>query len=136
MSPYAVTDEDLDRLRANYDAWNRGDHEALLDQIDPEFELHDLDVPDSPVFRGREGYLANVERIGEMFSEMQFNVTELIPLGDRILALLHIRLKGRGSGVELEQDIGHLWTMRDGKGLRLEVHLDRHRARKAAGLDA
>jgi uncharacterized protein len=134
MGAYAITDEDLDRLRAGYDAWNRGDHEALLDQVDPEFELHDLDFPDSPVFRGRGGFLANVERLGEIWSEVQFSVNELIPLGDRVLALLHVRLKGRGSGVELEADIGHLWTMRDGKAHRLEVHLDADRARKAAGL--
>ena len=32
--------------------------QALLDQIAPDFELHDVDVPDSPVYRGREGLLA------------------------------------------------------------------------------
>jgi ketosteroid isomerase-like protein len=53
-----ASDADLQRLREAYEAWNRGDVRLLLDQIAPDFELHDVDVPDSPVYRGREGLLA------------------------------------------------------------------------------
>jgi hypothetical protein len=34
----------------------------------------------------------------------------------------------------MEQQGGHLWTMRDGKAIRMEVHVNRHDALKAAGL--
>ena len=42
--------------------------------------------------------------------------------------------RGGVSGVELEIRIGHLWTVRDGKAVRLEVFPAREDARKAAEL--
>jgi ketosteroid isomerase-like protein len=131
VSDERVTEEDLERLRNAYATWNRGDAADLVEQLDPEFELHDLDVPDAPVFRGREGFLANIERMNEVAESFRIEVQELMPAGDRILALVHVWLKGRGSGVEVEQDIGHVWTLRGGKGLRLEIYLDPARARQA-----
>ena len=129
-----VSEEDIERLRAAYEAWNRGEREPLMENLDPAFELHDLDVPDSPVFRGRDGFRTNLERLAEIASEFRLEPRELTPVGDRILAIVHVVLRGRGSGVEVEQDVAHLWTLRDGKGLRLEIYLDVERGREAAGL--
>lgn len=136
MSEVRETEDDLERLREAYETWNSGDPAQLVDDLDPEFELHDLDVPDAPVFRGRDGFLANIERMDEVAESFRIDVQELIPAGDRILALVHVWLKGRGSGVEVEQDIAHIWTLRAGKAVRLEIHLNPETARNAVGLGA
>jgi ketosteroid isomerase-like protein len=41
--------------------------------------------------------------------------------------------RGKESGIEVEAPVAHLWTLRDGKGVRIRV-LDRETALEAAGL--
>jgi hypothetical protein len=49
---------------------------------------------------------------------------------------MRVRLSGRAkaSGIELDEDIFHLWTFRDGMPWRCDVFLDEERALEAAGL--
>ena len=60
-------------------------------------------------------------------------VDELIPRGDRILAMVRWRGRGKGSGVKMEAGGAHLWTFRDGLVVRFDVYRDREEARAALG---
>jgi ketosteroid isomerase-like protein len=44
------------------------------------------------------------------------------------------RRRLRGSGIELEQDVGWVFRIRDGKMLRLHTYLDREEALAAGGI--
>jgi ketosteroid isomerase-like protein len=41
-----------------------------------------------------------------------------------VLAVLRVRLQGRGSGVELDDRVAQLWTLRDGKLVRMRLRQD------------
>ena len=45
------------------------------------------------------------------------------------------RARGRDSGAQIEIEEQHLWTLRDGKILRIQWFHDVEEARAAAGLD-
>jgi hypothetical protein len=49
------------------------------------------------------------------------------------LAEIRGRFRGAGSGVETEMDIVHLFTLRDGRIVRIRGFLDRQEALEAAG---
>jgi ketosteroid isomerase-like protein len=51
-----------------------------------------------------------------------------------VLVLGDLHMRGRESGIELDQPMGWLLTFRDGRLLRYEVYLDHLDARRAAGL--
>jgi ketosteroid isomerase-like protein len=71
----------------------------------------------------------------DSWRDLRFEAEELIAGTEgRILALFKQIGIGKTSGIEMEQHGGHVWTMRDGKVLRLEVHVNRDEARVAAGL--
>ena len=53
---------------------------------------------------------------------------------DRYLVTVRTAGKGRGSGIELEGDIGHIVTLRAGRVERLDTYYRLDDARKAAGL--
>lgn len=53
----------------------------------------------------------------------------------RVLTLGRQRGTTRTSGVEVTELAAAVWTVRDGKLVRVEFHLDRDTARRAAGLD-
>ena len=44
--------------------------------------------------------------------------------------------RGKGSGVDVDTPGAHLWTVKDGRAVRMVVFSDRERALEAAGLQA
>lgn len=57
---------------------------------------------------------------------------EYIEHGDVVVVLTRYRGRGRGSGVEISTEGAHVWKLRDGKVVRLEVFADRDRALRVA----
>jgi hypothetical protein len=47
---------------------------------------------------------------------------EFIDAGDRVVALVYQRGRIRGSADPIEQQIGYVWTVRNGKGVRGQVY--------------
>jgi ketosteroid isomerase-like protein len=47
--------------------------------------------------------------------------------GDRIVVYLRLSGTGRSSGIEVANNPAHVWTLRAGKAVRLEVYLERER---------
>jgi ketosteroid isomerase-like protein len=52
----------------------------------------------------------------------------------RVLVPLQCWGKGGATGFELSLELADVWTMRDGKGVRIEVYPDRESALEAVGL--
>jgi ketosteroid isomerase-like protein len=59
---------------------------------------------------------------------MDLNVERLVEHGDEVLALLFVNIKGRGSGLQLEDRIAQHWTAREGKLVRMRVRADQDAA--------
>jgi ketosteroid isomerase-like protein len=60
---------------------------------------------------------------------------DLEPAGaDRVLAVLTMHGRGRGSGAPAEMRVGQLWTFRRGRAVRMALFWDVDEARRAAGL--
>ena len=123
-----------------YDAWLAGDFDTVYATFDESIELH----PDpeaswvgiGEIYRGHAGMRRYMKAVYEAFEEYQPDVERLIPVGEQVLTLAIERGKGRGSGAAVQANkTAHLWTMRDGRAVRLDLYLDRDRAREAAGLE-
>lgn len=57
-----------------------------------------------------------------------------VACGERTVVLTRYHGRGRGSGVELDVEGAHVWTLRAGKAVRLEVFADRARALCESGM--
>ncbi len=44
--------------------------------------------------------------------------------GDKLVVVVDLWGRGRGSGVEVEARAAHLWQFRDGKAVRFEIYGD------------
>lgn len=107
----------------------------LLELVHERFELHLPPVyPDTQVFRGPDGLKRWVVRTREVWGEWRFQVERFIDMGERVVVLVHLVAEGGQSGVRLERDTAHVWTLADGKVTRCEVYLDRSEALEALGL--
>jgi ketosteroid isomerase-like protein len=126
-----VADERVDWFRREFAEWNAGERDLDLDRIHPEFELHSRMM--GSVVRGAEGLQTWIAEIDEQFDAWQIQVDEEIDLGQgRYLLIGTVRLRGKGSGLRMEQDLG--WRLEfEGEKLRLmKTYTDPELARAEA----
>jgi ketosteroid isomerase-like protein len=110
------------------------DHE-LRELVHDRFELHLPPIyPDTQVFRGADGLKRWVVRTREVWGEWRFEVERFIDMGERVVVLVHLVAEGGQSGVRLERDTAHVWTIAGGQVIRCAVHLDRAEALESLGL--
>lgn len=132
-----MSEDNIEVARRGYEAFNRGDIEAVLEFIDPNVEVDEgHELPDRAIYRKHEGFITNARAWSDVFEELRFEPKEFIEVGDRLLVLVRVSGHGRESGAEFDQHQAHVWTVRNGKGVRLEFYADRAEAEKAAGLEA
>ena len=130
--------ENVEIVRGIYEGWASNDPDVLR-VIDPEIEVY----PDprsawpgiESSYRGHDGLARYMASIYEAFSEYRAEAEDILDAGDRVVTLAIERARGKQSGVPV--DIGytaHVWTLRDGRAVRLEVNWDRDVALRAVGL--
>jgi ketosteroid isomerase-like protein len=130
-----LSQADIETLRLGYEAFSRGDWEAAFRGAHPDVELKTADRVTNPgTYRGHEEVTRFFDDLLEPFEEVTAEPQEFFDRGDQIVVFVRMRLRPRGSSAIVENLIGHLWTMRDGKVLRFEVFPEREKALEAVGL--
>jgi len=133
-----MSEENAELLRRAVDAYNRRDVEALLRELDPEVRwlpaLPALLVQDAHVYRGHDGIREMFGDFYDVLDEIHFECSEIRDLGDQVVAIGHIRTRGKASGAETKSPYANLAEIKDGKGIRIQGYLDPNEALEAAGL--
>jgi hypothetical protein len=120
-------------VRALYEAINARDYAAGFALLDEGFEwLEPEQTLLSGNHRGFDEVRQAIEAQLEVWDEFTIEPEQFHEVGDRVAVPIRQRARGGSSGVEVEIRIGHLWTVRGGKIVRLEVFPVREDARKAA----
>jgi ketosteroid isomerase-like protein len=88
------------------------------------------------VFRGREGLQRWIATTREVWEEWRFEPEQFLDAGDRVVVLVRVVARGGSSGVNLDRETAHIWTIMDGRVTRCEVYLDRSEALAVAGLQS
>lgn len=119
----------MDTLRRSYEALNAGDVDAALEALAPDAVWRESpELPGGDEFRGREALRGFLGDFLAEWREFHQEIENVVPAGDRIAVLIHLIAVGRGSGIEADTRYAHVWTMRDGKGIRVEGHRDQEAA--------
>jgi ketosteroid isomerase-like protein len=130
----AMSRENVEVVRAVYDAFNRADADAILELAHPTVSVEDHGVIDGATYEGREGVVRFLAFQAEAFNAQSAELEELIETGHAIVASIRLRGQGPRSGVPLEGRFSHVWQIADGTVRRLRVYASRQEALEAAGL--
>jgi ketosteroid isomerase-like protein len=118
-----------DLVRRAYTALAERDFETLSELAVPDFELDITDRVLNPAsYRGEQGLRQFLAEVDELWESMDMKIERLVERDDEVLALLLVDIKGRGSGLELQDRIAQRWTARDGKFVRMRVYADQEAA--------
>jgi hypothetical protein len=132
-----MSEENVEIVRRALEAWERGDLNAAADLLDPEVEWRmPPNIPEAGTYRGRDEVMRRLEEFLEAWDDLAVTVVELIDAGARVVALVRYSGQGRGSGIEIGgvTTDAQVWTLRDGKALRVELYGGTAAALEAAGL--
>ena len=130
-----MSQENVEIVRAGYEAYNRGDVEAALATLHPSIEWWPAaDEPMTDPYRGHDGYRNLVAGAREAFPDLQVEVEELSVAGGCVVACVRFSGRGRDSGVPFEIRETHVARFRDGKVIEVREYRDKDEALEAAGL--
>lgn len=116
-----MSEENVDKTRDFIDAYNRRDFDAATRWFDPDVEwvLPEHQRSDSAI--GVKGIIRFWEGLDETFDVLQLRPQEYVDAGDRVATRLRHLARGKGSGLELENELYHqVVTFRDGVMVRIE----------------
>jgi ketosteroid isomerase-like protein len=123
-------------VKENFEAFERGDLDSLNARLAPDFEIGERVVPEgAPAVKGPQALARTVAELRDAFGDISFRPLEFLDLGERVLVRVRIEgTAGRGA-LSIEEDIAHLYTLRDGLVARLDVYRSWPEGREAAGLE-
>ena len=124
-----MSQENVEIVREAWDAYSRGDYDRIAGFHDPHIVVVTLE--EGALF-GNNAVLANYERWNEAWEGAETTLEEVIGHGDRVFVAARFHARGRASGVEVETRLYELYTVRDGKVLRIDEYATRQEALEAA----
>jgi ketosteroid isomerase-like protein len=124
-----VTNEAVRRLFAAFE----GEDDAFRAALHPEIEWYPIEENRTPT-RGIEAALWNRNQWLDTWDEHVLDLEEVIEDRDNVVAHVHIKARGQGSGVEADVRFFAQFKVRDGKVAYIYDHEDRAGALEAAGL--
>jgi ketosteroid isomerase-like protein len=129
-----MSDRNVEVIRAAVAAFNRGDWEAALADLAPDFEFDFTRAvgPVHGVFKLDQirGFLD--EFFGQ-WESVRFEIDELIPVGEEVVVRFDNTHRGR-DGIEVRVRPSGVWTFRNGTIIRACLFQELDEAKKAAGL--
>jgi ketosteroid isomerase-like protein len=133
-----VSRKNIETVRRVYDAAARRDGATVLALYDPEVELDLSRIPLAAltgrgIYRGHEGLRSMFGDWYEAFEPYEEHCDELIDAGEHVISVVTGRGRGRASGTDVEMPFILVWTIRDGKIVRLVWFPTRADAVEAVG---
>ena len=123
-----MSEENVNIMRQGYDAFNRGDIDAVMGIMAPDIEWQEPDIerwPPRGTHHGPEAIANNVfGAVPEHWDEFQAVAEEFLDAGERVVVLGHFRVRGKATGKTIDAPFAHVWTLREGKAVYHHNYVD------------
>jgi ketosteroid isomerase-like protein len=118
-----VSDQNLEIVKRGIEAFNERGVEGIVPMIHPDFEATTppslASEPDT--YRGQDGIRRWFDSFDEVMDQIRWDDHRLQQVGDRVVVEFTLRARGKTTGLDFGQDAVMVWTLRDGKGIRIEL---------------
>lgn len=129
-----MSEENVELVRQGYEHFARTG-EPDFSSYAPEIEWHSAaDDPELEVVHGVDGVKELIAEVQEQLEDFRTEPFEFLDAGERVVAGLVHKGRGRGSSAEVEMREWNVFLIREGKLVSVHEYRDREEALKAAGL--
>src|SRR5262245_35115365 len=130
-----MSQENVEIVRAIYDAINRDDWDAAFRHAHADFELTLAERSlHAGTHRGRRTVEAVMRDQRSAFDASVVEIERLIATGDQVVAIVRTRLRPKGSSAELQLRNGQVWTIRESEVVSMRGFPEPEKALEAVGL--
>jgi ketosteroid isomerase-like protein len=127
-----MSHENVEAVERLVEAFNGRDDEAVASMLAPEVEFESLTIQ---TYKGRAGLLDYRNNLDDAWAEWRTEADRFLPAGsERVVHLHRVVKRGRGSDIQVAQDIAILWRLKAGRVVRGKAFLDQNEALEAVGL--
>src|SRR5215213_3067930 len=105
--------------------------DEALDYADPGIVWNPVEEASA---QGHQAVRASSDRWKSEWDDYEVMPEEFADMGDRVVATVRLRGRGRGSGVEIDARFYDVYTLRHGKIVRMDQFSERSEALEAVGL--
>jgi uncharacterized protein len=117
----------IEAVRRGYDAFQRGDVDGVLAELDPNIEWVTPNGDELPTGGTRRGHAAIAEffqTLNSFVDIKRFTIRELLANGDTVVALGDSTEVLRATGKTIDTTFAHVFTMKNGKTIKFEERAD------------
>jgi ketosteroid isomerase-like protein len=131
-----MSQENVEVVRRMLQAFADGGLDATAEFWDPDIDWRAIEgAPDDVgLMQGLDAVQAYAQDLFDHFDDVRFEPEELIDAGDRVVAVLRLSGRGKGSGIETELRYAVVYTVSGGKIVRGREYMTREQALEAVGL--
>lgn len=119
--------QNVDTLRAGYEAFGRGDLEGAMESFDDDIRWENPDGPGVPNPGAHEGKDAVGQLLAETpqyWDEFKIVPDEFVDAGDTVVVLGRLEARAKETGKDVKSPFVHVWRMTDGKAQRVQLLSD------------
>jgi ketosteroid isomerase-like protein len=128
--------QNVDLIEAAYQRVNEGGFAGIADVIHPDFGLDSPQGIEASQAHDKAGLRAWFAKMDEIWEELRFEPEEVIDIdATRVVAVVRTSGRAKGSGMEIDQQLTHLWTIVGGKATALATFDTKHQALEAVSVD-
>jgi ketosteroid isomerase-like protein len=119
----------VEQLRDSYEALNRRDIDGTMAVLDENATwVEHSELPEAGSYRGRDTIRKFLEQYLDSWDAFEQQIEEVHGQEDCVLLFIRLTASGRGSGIDVESRYAHMWSMREGRGVRVDAYYDRESA--------
>ena len=129
-----MSQRNVDLLQRLYGEWARGNFRAGRELLDESLTtVWAEEFPTAGIYHGPDEHITAMREWLSAWDDFQLEAEDFIDAGDSVVVPFRVRARGQGSGAVVERRWAHVLTLRNGRVVRFEVHLDVQRALEAVG---
>jgi ketosteroid isomerase-like protein len=117
----------VDVLRGAYQAFGRGDMQAVTDTWEADIEFvgpNSTRMPGAGAHRGKEEVGGLFSGMRERWEGLALSPDEFVEQGDTVVVLGHLEGRAKATGTGVKVPFVHIWRMRGGKVYRGQALTD------------
>jgi ketosteroid isomerase-like protein len=127
--------ENVERVRAAFDAYSRGDEPAMMELVAADIVVTQFpDQADVRDYHGHEGFRQVMTEWLGVWDDWSIEILRAREAGEFVVVGARQRGRGRGSGAPMEADVTFVFTLRAGKVARWQMFHSEQQALEAVGL--
>ena len=127
-----MSQENVEVIRRGYGHFMAtGEVRARTDLV---WDVSRLGWPDQQIYSGVEGAMQFMAEWADAWDGWELEVEDYLDAGERVVVIINQRGRSKATGIPVDMRFAQVWTLREGRAIRMEMYASPEEALEAAGL--